>query len=411
MTTSLDPSFGSTRPDPRRFVAVGVLATIIDVGLAVGLTDSVGRALADLVALLAAALVARFLHARVTLRGDDLDRWIRQPAVFFVTALIAGAVDFALFVGLTSASDWIAKVVAIAVAAAVRAVFHRAVLFRHVRREQGTPIDRPPSVGSVRVSLVVPAYEEERRISETIATVRRDLAVYHDEGELEIVVVDDGSDDATAHVAREAGADQVIVQPRNRGKGAAVRAGVAAANGRTVAFTDADLAYSPDQLVSFVDAIESGYDVVIGNRHHEETETLRGTSALRSFGSRVVNMATNILLLGNYRDTQCGCKAFRGDVAKIVLGAGTIDGFAFDIEILHLVERYGFTMREVPIAVVNSDTSTVSAVRDGLLVFRDILRVRAAGRRGRYPALQPDALPASVSLPTSTVDDQPPGGK
>jgi putative flippase GtrA len=390
VTARPDVGFGATRPDPGRFIAVGVVATVIDVGVAVGLSGSAGRLLADLLALSLAAVIARYLHARVTLRGDELDRWIRQPSVFAATALVAATIDLAIFVGVDSLGDWTAKLVAVSAAAIVRAGFHRAVLFRHVRREQGDPIDRPAPAGSVRLSLVIPAYKEEGRISETIAQVRTGLAIYHDAGDLEIVVVDDGSNDATARVAREAGADQVLVQPQNRGKGAAVRAGVAAANGRTIAFTDADLAYSPDQLVAFVDAVESGYDVVIGSRHHDDTTTVQKTSTLRSLGSRVVNMAANLLLLGNYRDTQCGCKAFRADVAKLVLGAGRVDGFAFDLEILHLVERYGFTMRELPVEVVNSDTSTVSAVRDGLLVLGDILRVRRASRRGHYPRLPGD---------------------
>lgn len=411
MTARPDVGFGATRPDPARFITVGVVATVIDVGVAVGLSSSAGRLLADLLALSLAAVIARYLHARVTLRGDDLDRWIRQPSVFAATALVAGTIDLAIFVGLDSLGDWTAKLVAVGAAATVRAGFHRAVLFRHVRREQGDPIDRPASAGSVRLSLVIPAYEEEGRISETIAQVRTGLAIYHDVGDLEIVVVDDGSNDATARVAREAGADQVLVQPQNRGKGAAVRSGVAAANGRTIAFTDADLAYSPDQLIAFVDAVESGYDVVIGNRHHDDTATLQKTSTLRSLGSRVVNMAANLLLLGNYRDTQCGCKAFRADVAKLVLGAGRIDGFAFDLEILHLVERYGFTMRELPVEVVNSDTSTVSAVRDGLIVLGDILRVRRASRRGYYPWLPADAVPSGQTLPPETGDGQLPSGK
>jgi glycosyltransferase involved in cell wall biosynthesis len=97
---------------------------------------------------------------------------------------------------------------------------------------------------------------------------------------------------------------------------------VLASSGRTVAFTDADLAYAPHQLAAFLDAIESGYDVAIGNRHHGDAETLVGTSRLRSFGSRVINMATNLLLLGNYRDTQCGCKAFRSDAARVVMATG-----------------------------------------------------------------------------------------
>ena len=147
-------------------------------------------------------------------------------------------------------------------------------------------------------------------------------------------------------------------------------------------------------MLTFLDAIESGYDVAIGNRHHGETETLVGTSRLRSFGSRVVNMATSLLLLGNYRDTQCGCKAFRSDATRVVVAPGTIDGFAFDIEVLHLIERYGLTMAELPVEVVNSETSTVSAVRDGIRVLRDIFRVRRAARRGRYPSLGPNALPS-----------------
>jgi len=175
------------------------------------------------------------------------------------------------------------------------------------------------------------------------------------------------------------------VQPENRGKGAAVRAGVAAATGRTIAFTDADLAYAPDQLLPMLDAVESGWDVVIGNRHDNDSETLVGTSALRSFGSRMVNMATHLMLLGNYRDTQCGCKAFRADVGKAMLAVGRVDGFAFDIELLHLVERYGFTLKEVPVEVVNSETSTVRAVRDGLGVGLDILRIRRLAARGGYP--------------------------
>ena len=210
-------------------------------------------------------------------------------------------------------------------------------------------------------------------------------------------MVDDGSPDGTAEAARAAGADQVVVQPRNRGKGAAVRAGVLASTGRTVAFTDADLAYAPHQLLEFLATIELGYDVAIGNRHHGDAETLVGTSRFRSFGSRVVNMATSLLLLGNYRDTQCGCKAFRSDAARIVMEAGTIDGFAFDIEVLHLVERYALTMAELPVDVVNSDTSTVRAVRDGIGVFGDILRVRRAARRGHYPALGANALPTGES--------------
>lgn len=391
------------RPNARRFALAGIGATVVDVGIAVGLVSAgLGRLPAGGTALVIAAIVSRFLHARYTLRGDQLDRWIRQPPVFATVAVIAGVVDLAVFLGLSSFAAFPAKCVAVAISAVIRGLSHRLVLFRVVRREQSTPMRRPVPDGEVRVSVVVPAYREEARIADTVARIRSELDVYA--GDLEIVVVDDGSPDGTAEAARRAGADQVVVQPQNLGKGAAVRAGVLAARGRTIAFTDADLAYSPHQLVSFVKAIEGGYDVAIGNRHHADTDTLAGTSAVRSFGSRVVNMATSLMLLGNYRDTQCGCKAFRVDAGRIVMG-GTIDGFAFDIEVLHLVERYGLSMIELPVEVVNSDTSTVRALRDGVGVILDILRIRRLSQKARYPQLAANALPNETGRPMMGMSD------
>ena len=392
------------RPNARRFALAGVGATVVDVGVAVGLVSAgLGRLPAGAAALVIAAIVSRILHARYTLRGDQLDRWIRQPSVFATVAVIAGVVDLAVFLGLSSLAAFPAKCVAVAISAVIRGLSHRLVLFRVVRREQSSPMRRPAPNGEMRVSVVVPAYREEARIAVTVARIRRELDVFT--GDLEIIVVDDGSPDGTADAARRAGADQVVVQPQNHGKGAAVRAGVLAARGRTIAFTDADLAYSPHQLVAFVEAIEGGYDVAIGNRHHADTDTMVGTSSVRSFGSRVVNMATSLMLLGNYRDTQCGCKAFRADAARIVVGAGSIDGFAFDIEVLHLVERYGLSMIELPVEVVNSDTSTVRALRDGVGVLLDILRIRRLSQQARYPQRAANALPIEAGRPMMGMSD------
>jgi putative flippase GtrA len=400
VSASAAPSADSTRLAPGRFAVVGAVATALDLGVAVGLAEvGVTRPLADTLALALAAVVAWTLHGRVTLRGDTLDRWIRRPPVFAAVAVVAGAVDLTIFVSLGSLAPLGAKIPAVLAAATIRAVAHRLVLFRAVRREQGRPAHRPPPTGRVRLSVVVPAFREQDRIAATVATIRRELAELQAAGDLEIVVVDDGSPDATAEAAREAGADLVVVQPENRGKGAAVRAGVAVATGRAVAFTDADLAYTPGQLLPMLAAVEGGWDAVIGNRHDDASVTVEGTSAFRFFGSRVVNMASNLLLLGNYRDTQCGCKAFRGDIAATVLGAGRIDGFAFDIEVLHLIERYGFSLKEVPVEVVNSEVSTVRALRDGIGVGRDILRIRRMATRGAYPSLPPDAVPAATGGP------------
>jgi putative flippase GtrA len=385
----------------RRFAAVGIVATAVDISLLVLLHDAgMSLALADVVALVAAAATSYALHRIVTFRDDPFVRWMHHGVLFPLVVLLAGSVDLVVLRSLADDGDstqrvLVAKVVAVAVAALVRVAAHRSVLLRIVRREQDAPSERPPAPGSFRLSVVVPAFREPR-IATTVERLRADLADVAANGGLEIVVVDDGSGDDTADAARAAGADLVIELPQNRGKGGAVRAGVLAANGRTVAFTDADLAYAPLQLVGLLERVEAGFDVVVGNRRHPDTSTVVRAVPLREIGSRMVNVATHALLLGQYRDTQCGLKAFRSDVGRVVFAAGRLDGFAFDIEVLHLVERYRLSLSEVPVAVENSERSTVRAARDGLRLLRDLVRIRRWARQGVYGGMTVDLPPRST---------------
>jgi len=369
----------------RRFVSVGAVASVVDGGVLLGLHHAgVNVIAANGAALLAAALVSYAGHRRFTLGDDRHDRWIRQPPVFVVVALSAALVDMAIVI---TASRWplaVAKAVAMLAAAILRLFAHRLVLFRVVRRGQSEPTRFVPAPGEVRLSVVIPAFREGKRIGASVREVRRELAELERAGDLEIVVVDDGSPDDTTAEAHAAGADQVITFPKNRGKGAAVRTGAQKARGRTVAFIDADLSYPPAQLMSFLAAIEAGYDVAIGNRHHCDTMIHQRQSPTRSFGSRIVNMASSLLLLGNYRDTQCGCKAFRSDALPQVVTCGQIDRFGFDIEVLYLVERRGLSLVELPVELVPSPSTTVRAVRDGIGIIFDILRVRGHEQKGAY---------------------------
>lgn len=253
-----------------------------------------------------------------------------------------------------------------------------------VQRSLATRRPRPPAPGDVRLSLIIPAYREADRIGSTIKRVRTELEPLVGDGELEIVVVDDGSGDGTDLAARGAEADTVVVQPVNRGKGAAVRAGVQAASGRTVAFTDADLAYAPAQVHDLLLAVEDGWDVVVGSRAHPGTTTSAPASRLRSVGSRVINLATRSVLLGDHADTQCGLKAFRSDVARILFGRGLIDGFAFDIELFAMVERFDLSLTELPVTLHNMEESTVRVGRDTVDLLADLGRIRWYARRGRY---------------------------
>ena len=174
--------------------------------------------------------------------------------------------------------------------------------------------------------------------------------------------------------------------PRNRGKGAAVRVGVLAARGRTVAFTDADLAYGPDQVGRVLAAVEDGWDVAIGDRGHPESRMLVPPSRLRSWGSRAINWLGFAVLLGSYRDTQSGLKAFRSDVARFVFARTRVDGFAFDIEVLHLAERHQLSLVEVPVDVANSSRSTVHAARDAGRLVVDLFHIRHWSAAGAYEA-------------------------
>ena len=253
-----------------------------------------------------------------------------------------------------------------------------------------------------------PAYGEGERIGQTVAELRRALDVIDAYGGVEIVVVDDGSDDDTAVAAERAGADVVVRHEVNRGKGAAVRSGVLAADGRCVVFTDADLAYAPDQIPGLVALVEDGWDVVVGSRRHTDTTTLVRARRLREVGGRAINILTRAVLLGRYRDTQCGLKAFRSDAARLIFSRTRVDGFAFDVELFHLVERYHLSLAEVPVTIVNSDRSSVRALRDALRPRPGPLPCPPVGRRGplrphrRRPArCQPADL--AVEGPSTSV--------
>jgi dolichyl-phosphate beta-glucosyltransferase len=278
------------------------------------------------------------------------------------------------------------------VALVARRRAHRAAVSAALETRQA----RAPAPGDVRLSIVVPAFREER-IGTTVTRLRKELIKIDHDGGLEIVVVDDGSGDDTADEAEAAGADVVIRQPVNQGKGAAVRAGMLAAHGRTVAFTDADLSYAPDQVLGLLARAEEGWDIVVGSRQHADTTTVVQAGLLRQIGGRVINRCTRIVLVADHDDTQCGIKAFRSDVARMVFSRSRVDGFAFDVEVLHLAERYGLSLVEVPVVVANSDRSTVRVARDALRLLRDLVRIRRWARAGVYDLDEGEGLPPAPS--------------
>jgi len=368
-------------------VTVGDVVALAGLALGAGVVTPV----ADALTVAAASAASWRLHRSVTFGDDPFIRWVHEPrafARFVLTAAVAGTVDVAVVSSAAlgprpgAAGLLGAKAVALAAAGSLRLVAYRAVLWTDVRQALGTRRSRPEAPGDLRLSVVVPAYQEEARIGEAVRRLR-DALTPATGTSLEIVVVDDGSSDRTAAEAIVAGA-RVLRLPANRGKGAAVRAGVLASAGRCIAFTDADLAYPPEQVLSLLEEVESGWDVVVGSRRHPSSTDEAGARGLRTVSARLFNLLTASVLLGQYRDTQCGLKAFRSDAARLLFSRTRLDGFAFDVEVLHLVERYRLCLTEVPVTLVSAPGSTVSVARDALGMVRDLFRVRRWAGQGAY---------------------------
>ena len=250
------------------------------------------------------------------------------------------------------------------------------------RRTLDRPAHRPPPSGELRLSVIVPAFDEGPVIA---GSIKRILAELGDlDGGMELLVVDDGSADDTAERAAEAGA-RVIRLGANSGKGAAVRAGALAASGRTVAFTDADLAYAPEQILLLLERIEAGWDMVVGSRYVAGSTAEVRAGLVRRVGGRVINTLVRLVLSGDHADTQCGLKAFRVDVARLLFSQTRIDGFAFDVELFALAERHELSLLPCPVRVVNSTGSSVQLTRDSVVLVVDLVRISWWARRNRYP--------------------------
>ncbi len=240
----------------------------------------------------------------------------------------------------------------------------------------------------VALSLVVPAFDEAGRLPATLRHAADALPRLA--AESEIIVVDDGSRDDTAGVAERFASPvplRVIRLPRNRGKGAAVAAGVAAARHAFVAFTDADCPYDLERLRPMLAALAAGSaDVAIGARELAESEVNRGYGTLRHLSGKTLSVLTSLTLGLPFRDSQCGLKAFRADVAHRLFALRTIDGFGFDFEILTAALQNGYRVQRFPVRLTHNDDSRIRLVRDSVRMARDLVQVRRKLHAGVYLA-------------------------
>jgi dolichyl-phosphate beta-glucosyltransferase len=237
----------------------------------------------------------------------------------------------------------------------------------------------------LELSVVLPAYNEGRRLPPTL---RRVLEFLHGSGmRAEVIVVDDGSRDDTVDQVRALAGDGVplrlIEHGRNRGKGAAVRTGVLAAEGAVVLFSDADLSTPIEEVGKLIQALRAGADVAIGSRAVDRSLVEVHQPRARELMGRTFNLVVQAVVLPGLRDTQCGFKAFTHAAAQRVFAAVRREGFDFDVEALYRARRLGLKVVEVPVRWRNSPDTRVSALGDSMRMLTGVFQIRRMVDGGR----------------------------
>ncbi len=243
-----------------------------------------------------------------------------------------------------------------------------------------------PKAAAPGLSIVVPAYNEARRLPGTLTRLieyARSLAE-----PTEIIVVDDGSVDGTSDVATElgraSGLVSVLRSARNTGKGGSVRRGMLVARHAHVLFTDADLSTPIEEVAKLRAALEGGADVAIGSRRVAGSDIRVRQPWLRGLAGWTFSGIVSLLLLPGISDSQCGFKAFRRSVARELFGRQRLERFGFDAEVLWLARRLGYKVAEVPIVWRDDPRSHVRLVRDSGGMLLDLGRIRVNAWTGRY---------------------------
>ena len=239
------------------------------------------------------------------------------------------------------------------------------------------------------VSIIMPAYNERDRLASSVTATLEYLSTQ--EFKSELIVVDDGSSDDTAEIARRAAPQfpsiptRVVRYDENRGKGFAVRTGLLAAEGEIALFSDADLSTPIDELRKLVDPIRSGdYDVTFGSRALDRT--LIGTHQpwRREQGGRVMNLLIRTVSRLPFADTQCGFKAFRMSRFRPLLDVMKIDRFGFDVEFLFVADYHKLRLAEIPVRWNDVAGSKVSVLRDTRRMISELAQIRGNARSGKY---------------------------
>jgi dolichyl-phosphate beta-glucosyltransferase len=246
------------------------------------------------------------------------------------------------------------------------------------------------------LSIVIPSFNEELRLPITLAEISAYIRA--SKRETEVIVVDDGSTDRTADVAKSFQGEiqrlRVVANNKNRGKGYSVRHGMMEARGRIVLFTDADLSAPIEETDKLIAAL-ADHDVAIGSRALNRSLISVHQSVFREYAGIIFNFIVRAILRLPFVDTQCGFKAFRRERCRVIFQQQRIERFGFDPELLYLARHHGLSAVEIPVRWAHSPATKVSMLRDSLQMFLDVFIIRWNALSGRYPRSESSMVSAA----------------
>jgi len=229
----------------------------------------------------------------------------------------------------------------------------------------------------MRLSIIIPAYNEENRIGNSLKLILRYLS--KQDYNFEIIVVDDGSSDRTIEKVKEidsSGKIKILKNEINKGKGYSIKKGMLEAMGEYQLFSDADLSTPIEELEKFWRYLDEDYVIVIGSRALKDSILEVRQPFYREFMGRAFNFIVRVILGFKIKDTQCGFKIFKKEVAKHIFSIQKIEGWSFDVEILYIASKLDYKIKEVPVRWINSPLSKVNPLKDALKMFFDVSRLK-----------------------------------
>jgi len=243
--------------------------------------------------------------------------------------------------------------------------------------------ENPTDESAPFLSIIIPAYNEEHRLPETLTQI--DAFLGQQPYTYEVLVVENGSTDRTTEVADAFARTHpyVRVLHSRQGKGIAVKTGMLSARGRYLFICDADLSMPIEEINKFLPPVLDGYDVAIASREIEGARRY-GEPTYRHLQGRVFNWIVRLLAVPGIRDTQCGFKCFRREVALDIFPYQTMDGWSFDVEVLYIARQRGYRLVEVPINWYYRENSRINPIKDAVDMFLEVVKIRINAWRGVY---------------------------